>query len=134
MKAEVKEKFNSYPRHIKPLILQLRKMVFSVAGDCNLGEIDETLKWGEPSYQVKNGSPVRMDWKPKSPNQYFLFFHCQTKLVDTFRELYSEVLKFEGNRAIVLDVNKGFPINVVRHCIELAMTYKSVKHLPLLGA
>jgi hypothetical protein len=134
MKAEVQEKFDSYPKHIKPLILQLRAIVFSVAEDLNLGEIDEMLKWGEPSYQVKNGSPVRMDWKSRSPNQYYLFFHCQTKLVDTFRELYSEALEFEGNRAIVMHVNKNIPKNIIRHCIELAMRYKSIKHLPLLGA
>ncbi len=134
MKAEVKKKFDSYPKHIKPLILQLREFVFSVAEDLNLGEIDETLKWGEPSYTVKNGSPVRMDWKPKSPNQYFLFFHCQTKLVDTFRELYSEVLEFEGNRAIVFHTNKNLPKKAVRHCLEMAMRYKNIKHLPLLGA
>lgn len=134
MKPEVKEKFDRYPRHIKPYMLQLRELVFNVAKDFNLGEIEETLKWGEPSYQVKNGSPVRMDWKAKSPNQYFLFFHCQTKLVDTFRELYSEVLDFESNRAIVLHTNKDIPKVAIRHCIEMAMRYKSIKHLPLLGA
>lgn len=134
MKAEVKEKFDSYPKRIKPLILQLRELVFSVAEDLNRGEIDETLKWGEPSYLAKNGSPVRMDWKPKYPDHYFLFFHCQTKLVDTFRELYSDVLEFEGNRAIVLDTKKDLPKNAIRHCIEMAMRYKSIKHLPLLGA
>jgi hypothetical protein len=134
MKAEVKNKFDSYPEHIKSLILQLRELVLSIAEDLDLGEIEETLKWGEPSYHVKNGSPVRMDWKPQSPNQYFLFFHCQTKLVDTFRELYSEDLDFDGNRAIVLQVNRDLPTNVIRHCIELAMKYKSIKHLPLLGA
>lgn len=134
MKAEVKEKFDSYPRHIRPLILQLRELVFRVAEDFNLGEVDETLKWGEPSYQVKGGSPVRMDWKPKYPNQYFLFFHCQTKLVDTFRELYSEVLKFETNRAIVLYTNKKLPEKAIWHCMKMAVKYKSIRHLPLLGA
>jgi len=134
MNAEVQGKFDTYPRHIKPLILQLRDLVFSVAEDFDLGEINETLKWGEPSYQVKNGSPIRMDWKSKYPDKYFLFFHCQTKLVDTFRELYSESLEFEGNRAIVLYVDKDLPEQVIRHCLELAMRYKSIKHLPLLGA
>ncbi|MBT8378981.1 MAG: DUF1801 domain-containing protein [Ignavibacteria bacterium] len=134
MNAEIKAKFDSYPKHIKPLILQLREIVFSIAKDFDLGEVDETLKWGEPSYRVKNGSPVRMDWKPKSPNQYFLLFHCQTKLVDTFRELYSDSLEFEGNRAIVLNVDKALPRPIIRHCIELAMRYKNIKHLPLLGA
>jgi hypothetical protein len=134
MNAEIQGKLDSYPGHIKPLILELRNLVFSVAKDLGLGEIAETLKWGEPSYQVKNGSPVRIDWKSKYPDKYFLFFHCQTKLVDTFRELYSESLEFEGNRAIVLYVNKDLPKQVIRHCLELAMRYKSIKHLPLLGA
>jgi hypothetical protein len=66
MNAEVKEKYDSYPRHIKPLILQLRELVLSVANDFNLGEVTEALKWGEPSCQVKNGSPIRIDWKSKN--------------------------------------------------------------------
>ena len=134
MDVKVQEKFDSYPEHIRPHIFHLRELIFSVAKELNLGEVEETLKWGEPSYQVKSGSPVRMDWKDKCPNQYFLFFHCQTKLVDTFRELYAETLVFEGNRAIVLEVNKKSPKNVIRHCIEMAMNYKKIKHLPLLGA
>ncbi|AJQ95082.1 DUF1801 domain-containing protein [Gynuella sunshinyii] len=134
MNADVQEKFDSYPTQIKPLILQLREIVFSVAEDLSLGEIDETLKWGEPSYQVKTGTPVRMDWKAKYPNQYFLFFQCQTKLVDTFRELYAEDLEFQDNRAIVLNVNSALPKKAIRHCIELAMKYKSIRHLPLLGS
>ncbi len=134
MNAEVQGKLDSYPRHIKPLILELMDLVFSVAEDLDLGEIDETIKWGEPSYQVKNGSPARIDWKSKYPDKYYLFFHCQTKLVDTFRELYSDSLEFEGNRAIVLYVNRDLPKQVIRHCLELAMRYKSIKHLLLLGA
>ncbi len=134
MKPEVQGRFDSYPMHIQPMILQLRRIVFSVAEEFDLGEIEETLKWGEPSYRCKDGSPVRMDWRPKTPNRYFLFFHCQTKLVDTFRELYSEVLEFEGNRAIVLHVKTDLPNKAIRHCIELAMRYRAIKHLPLLGA
>lgn len=134
MQAEVQEKFNSYPKHIKPLLTQLREVVFSIAEESNLGEVEETLKWGEPSYQVKGGSPVRMDWKEKFPDQYFLFFNCQTRLVETFRELYPETLEFEGNRAIVLYSNKKLPKKTIRHCIEMAMNYKSIRKLPLLGA
>ncbi len=134
MNIDVKKIFDSYPRHIRPLMLQLRSLIFRVAENMNFGEIEETLKWGEPSYLVKGGSPVRMDWKAKDPNHYFLFFHCQTKLVDTFRELYSEILEFEGNRAIVLKIGKELPESEIRHCLEMAMKYKSIRHLPLLGA
>jgi hypothetical protein len=59
--------------------------------------------------------------------------------VDTFRELYSHVLEFQGNRAIVLNVDlsqaEQATVNTaVKHCIQLALTYQKVKHLPLLGA
>jgi hypothetical protein len=134
MKTEVQDKFDRYPKHVAPLLLKLRSIMFSVAEDCNLGTVEETLKWGEPSYLVKGGSAVRMDWKPQTPDRYFLFFHCQTKLVDTFRELYSSSLEFQGNRAIVLGVEKELPEKVIRHCIALAFRYKAIKHLPLLGA
>lgn len=134
MKSEIQEKFDRYPEHIAPLMLTLRGLMFSVAESHNLGNVEETLKWGEPSYWVKNGSAVRIDWKPKNPNQYFLFFHCKTKLIDTFRELYSRSLEFQGNRAIVLNANQKLPKAIVRHCIELAFKYKTIKHLPLLGA
>ena len=134
MKPEVQDKFDSYPLPVRPLMLKLRVLVLSVAEDSGLGKVDETLKWGEPSYQVKGGSPLRMDWKEQFPDQCFLFFHCQTKLVGTFRELYSDVLEFEGNRAIVLHINKSLSEKAIRHCLELAMRYKSIRHLPLLGA
>jgi hypothetical protein len=39
-----------------------------------------------------------MDWKKANPEQYAMYFHCKTKLVDTFKELYRDVFKFEGNR------------------------------------
>ena len=29
-----------------------------ITSDLELGEVDETLKWGEPSYSVKTGSPL----------------------------------------------------------------------------
>lgn len=133
MRAEVKEKFDRYPSHIRPHLLQLRKLTFDIAEELNLGGVNEALKWGEPSYQVRGGSPVRMDWKAKSPDNYFLFFHCQTRLVDTFRELYSEALQFQGNRAIVLSTNKEIPFKIIRHCMEMAMQYQRLKDLPLLG-
>ena len=134
MKKEVQDTFDSYPGHISLEMHQLRELILKVAEVHNLGEVEETLKWGEPSYLVKNGSAVRVDWKPKTPNQYFLLFHCQTKLIDTFREIYSDSLEFQGNRAIVLSINKCLPEKVIQHCVELAFRYKSIKHLPLLGA
>jgi hypothetical protein len=98
-----------------------------------VGAVEETLKWGEPSYVTKSGSTVRMDWKKSSPHQYAMYFHCKTKLVDTFKELYRDKFIFEGNRAIVFNEDDEIPINELKHCISLSLTYHRRKHLPMLG-
>ncbi|MCF6441869.1 DUF1801 domain-containing protein [Pseudoalteromonas luteoviolacea] len=134
MDRAVKVCWQQYPEHVRVWLELLRGLVFQVANELDLGDVEESLKWGEPSYNVKVGSPVRIDWKPKTPNNYFLYFHCQTKLVDTFRVLYSEALEFNGNRAIVLSVAEPLPQTIIKHCLELALTYQKRKHLPLLGA
>jgi hypothetical protein len=73
--------------------------------------LQETLKWGQPSYltpQTKSGSTVRID-RVKSGNQVALYFHCQTDLVATFRELYPEELTCSGNRAVISTRTTTFP-------------------------
>ena len=94
--------------------------------------LEETLKWGEPSYLTKGGGTIRMDWKKSKPDQYAMYFNCKTKLVYTFKELYKDEFKYEGNRAIVFHKNDKIPINELKHCILLSLTYHSRKHLPLL--
>ena len=134
MNKAVKIRFDEYPENARIRLEELRSLVFRIAAELELGSVQESLKWGEPSYSVKIGSPLRMDWKSSSPDHYYLFFHCQTKLVDTFRELYGDVLEFQGNRAIVLSLFAPLPEATIKHCLELALTYHQRKHLPLLGA
>jgi hypothetical protein len=130
----IQHKFSQYPPNISTALNALRKLIYSLVDELELGDIEETLKWGEPSFKVKTGSPIRIDWKAATPDNYYLFFNCQTKLVDTFRELYSDVLEFQGNRAIVLTLNQPLEEAKIKHCLTLALTYQKVKHLPLLGA
>jgi len=134
MNREVEKKLNTYPVHIRERLNDIRALILEVAESCDLGKVEETLKWGEPSYLVKHGSTVRFDWKAKTPDQYAVYFNCNTKLVDTFKELYGGVFRFEGNRAIVFDEYDPIPRDQLKHCIELSLKYHKVKHLPLLGA
>lgn len=129
----VVNKINSYPEHIANLLNKIRSIIFEIAVLENLSEVEETLKWGEPSYFVEGASSVRFDWKSKTPENYYIYFNCNTKLVETFRILYANKLKFQGNRAIILDINEDIPEDAIRHCITLSLKYKSIKDLPLLG-
>jgi len=132
---DVSEVFNDYPKPIRKKLMLLRKLVVETASETEgVTNIEETLKWGEPSYIAKGGTAIRMDWKKTKPDQYAMYFHCQTKLVDTFKELYRDKFEFEGNRAIVFDANEEILTDELKHCISLALTYHRIKHLPLLGA
>ena len=127
--------FDNYPAEIQSEMIALRQLIIDTASETEGVEaLEETLKWGEPSYLTKGGSTIRIDWKPSNPNEYAMYFNCKSKLVDTFKELYKEELTFDGNRAIVLKTGIAIPVNELKHCVSLALTYHRVKHLPLLGA
>ena len=112
---------------MRPKLLALRELIFKVAGSTlGVGELEETLKWGEPAYltsQTKSGSTVRIGWKSSSPTQYAMYFHCQTNLIDTFRTLFPGEFKFEGNRAIVFNESEAVPTDSVAFCVAAALTY-----------
>jgi len=129
----VKAKFDTYPDEIKEKLLKLRELIYDVAtNEKSILNIEETLKWGEPSYITKNGSTLRMDWKKSKPNQYSLYFNCQTKLVETFRALFSDRFTFEGKREMTFQKDEAIDSEVLKYCILLTLTYHDRKHLPML--
>ena len=131
----VAQVFDSYPEPMRTKMLRLRQIVFEAAAETeDVAAVEETLKWGEPSYLTKGGSTIRMDWKQKSPHQYALYFNCNTSLVDTFKALYRGFFTFEGNRAIVFCKTDELPVDSLMRCISLALRYHRLKHLPFLGA
>lgn len=130
---DVSKKFDLYPNKIREQMLEIRNLVMEVVDENQLGSIEETLKWGEPAYLTKNGSTLRVDWKAKTPSNIYIFFNCRTTLVETFKEIYFDFFRFEGNRAIVLDVGDDLPVEELKHVLLLALTYHQIKHLPLLG-
>jgi len=115
-------------------MLTLREAIFTVAAEQSITDIDETLKWGEPSYIAKSGSTIRIDWKSSTPDYYGLYFNCNSKLVATFRELYPNHFHYQGNRALMIKIGQKIDLTAVKHCITLALRYHKIKHLPLLGA
>lgn len=127
MEKTVKQKFNSYPDHIKPKMESLRSLIYEVAnGTDGTGELEETLKWGEPAYltsETKSGTTIRIDWKSKNPDQIGMYVSCNTTLVDSYRRIFGSDLQFEGNRAIVFPVEEPIPKKPLMLCIRMALRY-----------
>lgn len=131
--AAAQAKLQSYPPLVQEKILGLRMLILEAASELNISSIEETLKWGEPSYLVKNGSTIRMDWKAKSPQQYALYFNCSTSLVETFRMLYGDLFRYEKNRALVFNLESVLPKQELKACLKMALQYHLLKDKPLLG-
>jgi hypothetical protein len=120
--------FDAYPESVRLKLLALRKLIFDTAAKTNgVGELEETLKWGQPSYLTsgtKSGSTIRIAGIRGDDMRYAVYFTCHTNLVERFRQFYRDTLRFEGNRSIVLDVKEPLPAAELGHCIALALTYQ----------
>ncbi len=131
---EVEGVFKKYPESVRVKMEFLRALVIETAKEIDdITMLEETLKWGEPSYLTKFGSTLRMDWKSKKPDQYAMYFKCTSRLVETFKLTFKAVFTYEGKRAIVFGMEDEIPLEELKHCIKAALTYHKVKHLPSLG-
>ncbi|GAB5565216.1 MAG: DUF1801 domain-containing protein [Winogradskyella sp.] len=130
----VNDVFASYPDFVRDKMQYLRELVIETAEEIeDLKVLEETLKWGEPSFVTKNGSTLRMDWKEKSPQQYAMYFQCTSRLVDTFRLVFDHKFQYEGKRAIVFQLNQKIPELELKACIKASLNYHNVKDQITLG-
>ena len=126
--------FDAYPKPLKAKLLALRRLILDTArATKGVGAVEETLKWGQPSYltpETKSGSTIRIDAIKSDAGRYGVYFHCQTNLVETFRELYPDEFDYGGNRCIILDAADDVPEAALRHCVALALTYHLNRRKP----
>lgn len=125
IKHAVRSAFDNHSGAVLASLLALRTLIFETVEETpNIGRIDESLKWGQPSYTPAKphiGSSVRLG--AAETETVALYFICHTRLVEHFREIYPKVLEFEGNRAIVLPASGEWPEAEIKHCIAMALTY-----------
>jgi hypothetical protein len=119
--------FKAYPPAVRASLMALRELVFeTAAGTAGVGRLTETLKWHQPSYLTEesgSGTTVRID--RLKGDGYAVYFHCQSGLVDRFRELYPDTFTYQGKRAIVFEIGDPVPMRELGHCLALALTHHS---------
>lgn len=123
--------FAAYPVPTRTKLMMLRQMILETAETtAGVGPLEETLKWGQPSYlttESGSGSTIRIDRIKSDDARVAMYFHCQTDLVATFRELYPTGMEYGGNRGILFAITAKIPEKALRHCIGLALTYHARK-------
>jgi Domain of unknown function (DU1801) len=125
--AIVAAAFDSYPPGARQKLLALRKLIFKTAAAMKeVGDISETLKWGEPAYvteETGSGSTIRIAWSAKSAHHVGMYFNCKTTLLESFRTLFPDMFRFEGNRAIIWHLDDVVDTASLTICIEHTLTY-----------
>jgi len=125
MPDDVKNAFDAMPEAQRNHALQIRQWILDVAASHeDLGDIEETLKWGEPSYlpsKPRIGSTVRI--ASFDSDAVGLYFNCQTMLVENFRRTYGDELEYSKNRAVVFRTDLPLDEGVVKQCVSSALLY-----------
>jgi hypothetical protein len=118
--------FSAYPPQMRQRLMRLRTLILETAKETTgVGTLEETLKWNEPAYltsQSKSGSTIRIN-QLSDPTRYAMFFNCNTNLVDSFRTLFPTAFRYQGNRAIEFSLTDKVPVNELKICIAMTLTY-----------
>lgn len=121
----VERVFADFPEDDQGGLLALRELIFEVARRTEgVGEIQETLKWGQPAYltpQTKSGSTIRLGI-PKQGG-FAIYTHCQTTVMSDFQSIFPEAFEYEGNRAIHFHSGQILPLDRLELLIGRALTY-----------
>ena len=123
----VQATFATYPEFYRKKLMVLRELIFTTAVSIKeVGPLEETLKWGEPSYITsvsRSGSTIRLAWHEKFPQQYGIYFNCNTTLIETCKEIYGDLFQYGGKRSIIFQKDYMIPVEALSECIALALTY-----------
>lgn len=131
---EFENKIANYPELVRDKLQFLRALVIETASEIpEIENLEEKLKWGEPSFVTKKGSTLRMDWKKRSPQQYQMYFKCTSRLVETFKLVFGDFFNYEENRAIVFQLDQEIPVAELKQCIKATLIYHNVKEDLTLG-
>lgn len=131
---EVQLKFDSYPEKAKNRMKHLRSLILDEAElDSDILRIEETLKWGEPSYKSPNGTVVRIDYKDKNEGYFGMYFQCSSQMIPSIKALFGDLFHYEKTRALIFHHDDVLPEKALTRCINMALNYHNLKHLSLLG-
>jgi hypothetical protein len=111
MKPQVAEAFAAIPPGLRPKLAALRRLILDIAAKTEgVGDLDETLKWGQPSYlthKTKSGTTIRIGAIKGSDQLYALFVNCQTGTAGTSRPHRLRPLSRLGTRRPATGVERG---------------------------
>ncbi len=113
------------PNDARETLLSIRALIYDIGAALPVGRIEETLKWGQPSYatpDTKAATPIRLGVAKSGVPA--IFTHCQSTVMSDFQAICGPDFIFDGNRALHLPPDNMPDLNALTPLIRAALTYR----------
>lgn len=121
MTIKIEDYYPTYTDIEKEKLQEMSNLIERVAEKLSV-VIKAERKWGQLSFSSTIGTPIRI--ARFDENHVAFFVHCQTTLVEQWREMFTDSLEFSKTRAVLLKNHEELPINELEICIQMALTYR----------
>ena len=121
----VRDAYAAFPQRARETLMALRTMIYEIGETLPVGRIEESTKWGQPSYATPDtnlATPIRLGLSKAGDPA--IFTHCQTTVMNDFRALAPTNIAFDGNRAVHLPLDTSPDLNELAPLIRAALTYR----------
>ncbi|PKA24535.1 hypothetical protein [Leptospira meyeri] len=126
------EEVSSYYFNLTPVMfdkfMEIRTWIYELSeSDERIGEIEECLKWAEPSFltpKTKSGSTIRIGKVDDS--EFSLYFNCKTTIAKEIAIEFPE-LNCDGRRALYFKTNQKLSKTKLIVCLKKALLYHKRK-------
>ncbi len=122
---------DAYARFSDPertILLAVRRLIYRLATETTgVGAIEESLKWGSPSYLAvspRTGTPLRLDRHTGDENTVGIYVHCQSRVMEQFKVVHPSSPRTLGARALLLHTDKALPTAALCDFLLIALTYR----------
>lgn len=126
----VADAYAAMPERVRQRLIETRELIFEIAAsDKQIGAITETLKWNEPAYltdETGSGTTVRLN-RVGDNDEFGVYVHCQTNIVESFKKKAGKGLKFDKTRALILSAKKNLPRKQLTEYLRMALLYHARK-------
>jgi hypothetical protein len=123
--VRVERAFAAFAQHQRSGLMAIRELIFDVGQQTRgVGEIEETLKWGQPAYltpQTKSGTTIRLG--ATKSGQLAVYTHCQTTIMSEFQSIFPDQFDYEGNRAVHFRSADTAALDSLTLLVRRALTY-----------
>lgn len=119
---EVQAVYDSFPAVEREKLMLVRQLILDCAALVEAGTVAETLRWGQPTYLVKQGSSLRLGIG--KTGLAAIFAHCQSSIISDFATAFGTDFEMDGNRAVYLDQLGAEELEKLRFLILHGLQYK----------